>query len=100
MFFPKMPESKKGDQEKHGFFDRYGATGRVYPGRFARRMRRVKYLRPYQKEYVTRLMERFHSPTSRGITKKEFEQGLQELKTNKRDRITDRDIEKIKKAFQ
>ena len=57
-------------------------------------------MKAFQKEYVTRLMERYHSSTSRGITKQEFEQGLQELRTNKKDRVTERDIEKIKKAFK
>jgi len=96
----EMPESRKGEKENFGFFNRAGATGKIYPGRFAKRMKRVKYMKPFQKEYVTRLMERYHSATSKGITTKEFEQGLQELKTNKKDRITDRDIEKIKKAFK
>ena len=96
--FSKMPKSKESNN--YGFFNRHGATRKVFPERLARRMRRVKYLKPYQREYVTRLMERYHSSTSKGITKKEFEQGLKELETNKRDRITHRDVEKIRKAFK
>jgi|AntAceMinimDraft_16_1070373.scaffolds.fasta_scaffold00428_3 Ca2+-binding EF-hand superfamily protein len=81
------------------FFSRHGGGGRISPRRFAVKMRSMR-MRPAEKEYVKSVMRKFDAPNSKGITEKEFSKGLDEMKTNKRDRITEREIKKIKKHFK
>jgi len=48
---------------------------------------------------VKRALERFHNPTSLGITKEEFLKGLEEMAKNPYDPITHQEVERIKQAF-
>jgi Ca2+-binding EF-hand superfamily protein len=89
----------KGASHIRDFFSRHGYGGRISPRRFAVKMRSMP-MRPVEKEYVKSVMRKFDAPFSRGITKKEFMEGLDEMKKNKRDRITEREIKRIKKHFQ
>jgi hypothetical protein len=56
-------------------------------------------LRPDQREYVKRTLERFNYPTSKGITREEFFKSLDEMAKNQKDPITPQQIERIKRAF-
>jgi len=90
--------SKKTGSER-SFFSRHGYGGRISPRRFGVKMRTMR-MRPAEKEYVKSVMHKFDAPHTRGITEKEFLKGLDEMKINKRDRITEREIKRIKKHFQ
>jgi len=57
-------------------------------------------MRPAEKEYVKSIMQKFDAPFSEGITRDEFQKGLDEMQRNKRDRITDAEIKKIKELFE
>ena len=86
------------NKKKSNIFDTHG--GKLTKKQFEQRLRRVP-LQSWRKEYVKRVMEKFDGPKySRGITEKEFQQGLDEMAKNKRDRIERKHIERIKKYFQ
>lgn len=89
----------KSKGRSRDFFSREGYGGRISPRRFGIKMRSMR-MRPAEKEYVKSVMRKFDAPHSRGITEEEFSKGLDEMKINKRDRITDKEIKRIKKHFQ
>lgn len=99
---PSKGSNSSGSQSagsSRSFFSRYGHGGRISPRRLGIKMRTMR-MRPAEKEYVKSVMKKFDTPHSRGITEKEFLKGLNEMKTNKRDRIKEREIEQIKKHFK
>lgn len=78
-------------------FSRSG--GRLSMNQFNRIFSRMP-LRDIEREYVKRVMERFDQPYfSRGITREEFQKGLDEMLRNTRDPIGRGTIERIKKHF-
>jgi len=95
------PSKDGSNSTEHGrdFFSRHSYLGRISPRRFGIKLRSL-HMRPAKKEYIKSVMHKFDMPFSRGITKKEFLEGLEEMKTNKRDRIAQREIKRIKKHFQ
>jgi len=102
MGFFATRKSAPGDSQSNSgktFFDRHGYGGRLSPRRVGRQMNRLR-MRPSDREYVKQVMTKFDAPFSRGITEEEFSQGLDEMKKNKRDRITDREIKRIKRIFR
>ncbi|MCP6726928.1 MAG: hypothetical protein KJI69_02710 [Patescibacteria group bacterium] len=83
--------------KKYSPFGKHG--GKITKKQFEQRLKRVP-LQSWRKEYVERVMEKFDEPRySRGITEKEFNQGLKEMLKNKRDRIEKKHIDRIKKYF-
>lgn len=99
--FGSSRSNKGGSQNKkpqRDVFSRYG--GRLTQRQFEQRMHRVP-LRPEDKEYVKRVMERFDNPHySRGITKDEFQKGLDEMLKNTRDPIDRQKIERLREHFE
>lgn len=91
--------SGAGPIKKKDFFGRYGFGSRISPRVFANRMR-YAMMRPAEKEYVKSVMQKFDAPLSKGITREEFQKGLGEMQRNRRDRITDPEIKKIKDLFK
>lgn len=90
------PDSQN-EKPQRDVFSRYG--GRLTQQQFEQRMQRVP-LRSENKEYVKRVMERFDNPHySRGITKEEFQKGLDEMLKNTRDPIDRQKLERLKKHF-
>lgn len=58
------------------------------------------YMRPDQKEYVKRVLERFNEPSySMGITREEFMKGLDEMAKNPHDSISHEEVERLKQHF-
>ena len=57
-------------------------------------------LTPEEREYVRRLMERFDTPYSVGVTREEFFQGLDEMANNPNDPIDPQEVERIKERFK
>ncbi len=53
-----------------------------------------------EREYVRRVMERFDTSYSVGITREEFFQGLDEMTKNPNDPIDPQEVERIKERFQ
>jgi hypothetical protein len=104
-FFAPKKQAPSSDQQKpsssrpkKNLFSRQGGRP-ISQRRFNQRMMYAR-LRPAEKEYVKSVMKKFDAPYTRGITKEEFNKGLDEMKKNKRDRITDREIKHIKDAFK
>jgi hypothetical protein len=56
-------------------------------------------LQPWEREYVKRVMERFDTHWSLGITREEFHKGLDEMAKNPHDQISKEHVERIKKYF-
>lgn len=73
-------------------------SGKLSKRQFEQYLNRVP-LRSSQKEYIKRVMEKFNTSYSRGITKEEFYKGLDEMAKNPRDHITSKHIELLKKYF-
>jgi len=73
-------------------------AGRLSKKQFGLYLNRVP-LRPWEREYIKRVMEKFDTSYSLGITRKEFHKGLDEMAKNPRDRISKAHIERIKKYF-
>lgn len=93
-----FPKKEKNQILKRDVFSRYG--GRLTPEQLKREMWRVP-LRPEEREYVKRVMERFDQPYfSRGITREEFYKGLEEMTKNLQDPISPEEVERIKKYFE
>jgi hypothetical protein len=78
-------------------FSRHG--GRLTPRQLERYLWRVPLYKE-EKEYVERVMERFHHPYSRWITREEFYKGLDEMAKNPRDPISPQEVERLKKYFE
>ncbi len=53
-----------------------------------------------EREYVRRVMERFDTSYSMGITREEFFQGLDEMAKNPNDPIDPQEVERIKERFK
>ena len=87
-----MAQQKK----EPSLFQRYG--GRMTTQQIERLLDQMS-MHPWEKEYVKRVFERYHSPTSPHITEKEFEQGLNEMLRNTRDPVERNRIEQIKRKF-
>ena len=84
-------------RKSNNIFSKHG--GKLTRKQFEQRLKRVP-LQSWQREYVKRVMERFDEPRySRGITEKEFNEGLDEMAKNTKDRIEHKHIERIKKHF-
>lgn len=77
-------------------FSRHG--GRLSKRQFEQYLNRVP-LQSWDREYVKRVMEKFNTSYSRGITRDEFHKGLDEMAKNPRDRINKTKIALIKKYF-
>ncbi|MEA3453228.1 MAG: hypothetical protein U9Q96_02765 [Patescibacteria group bacterium] len=105
LFTSRRTSSSSGSSESNSkgsgrnFFDRSRYGGKISSKGFGVKMRSMR-LRPVEKEYVKSVMEKFDSHHSRGITKEEFLQGLDEMKANKRDNISDAEVEKLRKHFE
>ena len=99
-FFTSRP-SRKDNKLKKGsgsdIFKRHG--GKLTRQQLARYMWQIP-LRPQEKEYVKRVMERFDQPHySRWITREEFEKGLEEMAKNPYDPIDRKEVERLKRYF-
>lgn len=90
--FPPPPQKGKPD-----IFSRSG--GRLSMSQFNQIFSRMP-LRDIEREYVKRVMERFDQPYySQGLTREEFNKGLDEMLRNTRDTIGRETIERIKRHF-
>ncbi|MDA1337486.1 MAG: hypothetical protein O3C23_01835 [bacterium] len=56
-------------------------------------------LQIWEREYVKRVMDKFDTSWSQGITRDEFLKGLDEMAKNPHDQIDASDIENIKRHF-
>ena len=75
------------------------SNGRLSIEQMHQYMDRIQF-RPDQREYVKRVLERFHEPShSVGITRDEFIKGLDEMTKNPRDPISPQEVERIKQHF-
>lgn len=77
-------------------FNQYG--GRMTLGQIDRIISQ-KAIHPWAKEYIKRVIERYHSPVSPHITEEEFKRGLEEMAKNTNDPVEKRHIEDLKKTF-
>jgi hypothetical protein len=77
-------------------FKRYG--GRMTTQQIDQLINQMS-MHPWEKEYVKRVFERYHSPTSPHVTEEEFKQGLDEMLKNTQDPIERNRIEQIKRKF-
>ena len=92
-------DGSNGKKPSPDVFSRYG--GRLTGQQFRKRMRRIRMQPRHKKEYVERVMERFDTaPHSRGITRQEFEKGLDEMAKNTRDPIDRENVERLRKHFK
>ena len=73
-------------------------AGRLSKKQFELYLNRVP-LRSWEREYIKRVMEKFDTSYSLGLTKKEFYKGLDEMAKNPRDQISTALVERIKKYF-
>lgn len=78
------------------FFQRYG--GRMTTGQLNQFLNRMT-MYPWEKEYVKRVFERYHHPTSPHITEKEFKSALEEMAKNTKDPVQIKRIKELKKRF-
>jgi hypothetical protein len=87
-----MPQEKKSDS----LFKQYG--GRMTTRQIEQFLNRMT-MHPWEREYIKRVFERYHSPVSPHITEEEFKQGLDEMLKNTRDPVERNRIEQIKRKF-
>ncbi len=73
-------------------------AGKLSKRQFEQYLNRVP-LQSWEKEYVKRVMEKFNTSYSLGITREEFQKGLDEMAKNPRNRINKTKIAQIKKYF-
>jgi hypothetical protein len=95
-----LPPKREGSEKssRSDIFGRYG--GKITLNQFKEILSRTP-MQTTQREYVKRVIEKFHHPYySRGITREEFEKGLDEMLRNTRDPIGRHLIEKIRKRFE
>ena len=92
----KYRSGDSGQKPTRDIFSRTG--GRLGKVKLNRRISRLPLNRT-QKEYVKQVMAKYDTFGSRGVTRKEFHKGLDEMARNQRDPITRKHIEKIKKHF-
>lgn len=57
-------------------------------------------LKPVQQEYIKQVMAKYQRYGKRGITREEFNQGMDEMARNTGDPIKRIDIERIKRHFE
>jgi len=87
-----MAEQKKPSS----FFQKYG--GRMTTQQIERLLNQIP-MHPWEREYVKRVFERYHSPVSPHITEEEFKRGLDEMLKNTQDPVERNRIEQIKRKF-
>ena len=73
-------------------------NGKLSKKQFERYLHQVP-LQTWEREYVKRVMEKFNTSWSRGISKDEFLKGLDEMAKNPHDQIDANEIKRIKKYF-
>ena len=83
-------------RKSNNIFSKHG--GKLTRKQFEQRLKRVP-LQSWQREYVKRVMEKFNTHYSKGITREEFHAGLDEMAKNPHDRIDSKHIDLIKKHF-
>lgn len=89
---PPTPQQKPS----RSLFSRYG--GRMTTEQIRQLMNR-QTMHSWQREYINRVVERYHSPVSPHITEDEFKRALQEMVQNTRDPVDPKKIEEIKRFF-
>jgi len=94
-FFSSNKDSDNKEARKD-IFSRHG--GKITKKLFDQHINRLT-LRPAQREYVKQVMEKHNARHSKGITRKEFHKGLDEMAKNTRDSIKEREIKRLKKHF-
>jgi len=82
--------------QKRDSFSLYG--GKMSSKRLQRLIDRAR-LTQTQREYAKQVMAKHDRYGSKGVTKKEFQSGLDEMLSNTRDPIKQKDIETLKKQF-
>lgn len=87
---------QKPQSQSSSLFKRYG--GRMTVDRI-NQMLNQKSMHPWEREYIKRVIERYHSPVSPHITEQEFRQALDEMLKNTRDPVERNRIEELKKMF-
>lgn len=87
---------QKPQPQKPSLFSRYG--GRMTTNQINQILDR-KPMHPWEKEYLKRVIERYHNPVSPHITEEEFRQALDEMQKNTRDPVERNRIEDLKKTF-
>ncbi len=99
-FLNKKKKDKKAlskeDQRIDKIFKRYG--NKMTMNQLKYRIDRLP-LYSHEKEYIKAVLAKFEHPTSRYITKEEFLKALDEMKKNKRDLISEEEVERIKRYF-
>ena len=88
--------SKDNEKPRRDIFSRHG--GKVTKKLFDQHINKLP-LHVWQREYVKQVMEKHNTIYSRGITRQEFHQGLDEMAKNTRDPIRERKIKRLKKHF-
>lgn len=90
----QSPASKQ--QSSRSLFSRYG--GRMTLNQINQLLNRTT-MRPYEREYIKRTIERYHNPLSPHITEQEMRQSLQEMTQNTKDPVQLDLVKKLKKTF-
>lgn len=91
---PQSPTPKQ--QSSRNLFSQYG--GRMTLNQINQLLNGTT-MRPYEREYIKRTIERYHSPVSPHITEQEMRQSLQEMTKNTNDPVQLDLVEKLKKTF-
>jgi len=111
MFFQRSPnplpqkgassgQPSKPEPKRPGIFERSWWGQKLTIKDISWHVDRMPGLRPWQKEYVKRVMERFDQPNfSRGVTRDEFNQALDEMEKNTRDPLEKDHIKRIREYF-
>lgn len=91
-----MALKKPQNKSSKSLFDRYG--GRMTTEQINRILDQ-ETMHPWEREYIKRVVERYHSPTSPHITKSEFQSALKEMAQNTKDPVERNRIEQLKRRF-
>lgn len=89
--------AKGGSGQKKDIFAKSG--GMIGKRRLNRQVDRMAFS-PVQQEYIKQVMAKYHRFGKRGVTREEFNQGLDEMARNTRDPIKRIDIDRIRRHFE